>query len=444
MEINEEVNRSRRMTINILFSFVIKGGSVLVGVLAIPAYMNYFSNDIILGIWYTLLSLLSWVLNFDLGIGNGMRNMLVPAIVSHDDKQIKRLISSAYIAIGIVSVVFACFGGVIIKILNWQKVFNVDTSIISAGVLQKSVMIVLIGIIGQFFFKLITSILNSMEKTAISSVLPLLSNIIILIYVLLNNNRNEEAKLIGLSWIYMLAVNIPYIIVTIIIFLGPLHKSRPTPISFDSKIAKKVLTLGMRFFGIQIAMMVVTVTNEILIAILFGADKVVEYQVYNKVFYTVATLFALITNPVWSAITTAYYQRQMDWIKNTYKRLWILVGLASIGTFLLALILQPIVNIWLGDSAIIVDWKIATSFALYAIVIMMVYAESSIANGMSKLKPQMFCYIGAAIVKIPLCIILAKLLGRWDMIVLANAICMFPYVIIQHIVSKNILQAKRI
>lgn len=431
------ITREKKMLANIILAFAVKGGAVIVGVLTVPAYMTYFSNEVILGVWYTLLSLLTWVLNFDLGIGNGLRNMLVTPIIQKDKKRIKELVSSAYVAIGIVSVFILLIGMIGINCLDLNNILNIDKNIIQPDVLSKSFKIVLCGIVGQFFLKLVTSILNAEEKTALSSALPLLSNLIVLIYVLIASSGSEENKLLAVSRVYVAAINIPYIFASIGVFATSLRSSIPSFGCFHQEIARKILSLGGGFFVIQIAMLMITVTNEFLITRFYGANKVVEYQVYNKVFYTVATLFSLITNPVWSSITTAYCEKKYDWIRKTYKRMLGLAGLAAVGTFVMAFLLQPIMDVWLGARSIQIEPLKSAAFVIYTVVLMFCYAESSAANGMSKLKTQMRCYIFAACVKVPLCYIFYVLSNRWETIVLSNALVLLPYVIIQHFVTKK-------
>lgn len=431
--------RDKRMLNNIVMSFVVKGGAVIVGVLTIPAYMNYFSNDTVLGVWYTLLAILTWVLNFDLGIGNGMRNMLVNAFVHKDYQEAKKLISSSYISIGVLAILFILVGMVLVKVLDWNEVLNVPEKLIRPDILADAVLVVVLGVVAQFFLKLIVSILNAMEKTAISSLLPLISNIIVLIYIVAGVNIPESYKVLSLSWIYILAINIPYIIATIAVFSKSLNNVIPDIKYFSVSVAKKVLIFGGGFFGIQLALMVITVTNEIVINTIFGADKVVQYQVYNKVFYTIVTLFSLITNPIWSAISTAYCENRFDWIKITYKKLLLCVGIVSVGTIAIIFIMQPVVNIWLGANAIRVENQISIAFAIYSIVLMITYAESSVANGINKLKPQMYCYIVAAVLKIPICILMKYLGMEWYSVILTNGICLIPYIIVQHyIICKEI------
>ena len=62
---------------NTLMVSVVKGGSLLIAFFTTPAYMHFFNNDEVLGVWFTLLSVLAWILNCDMGIGNGLRLSLI-------------------------------------------------------------------------------------------------------------------------------------------------------------------------------------------------------------------------------------------------------------------------------------------------------------------------------------------------------------------------------
>lgn len=71
---------------NTFYAFVIKGIALAISFFSTPAFIRYFDNNEVLGLWYTLLSILTWFLSFDLGIGNGIRNHLVVAITEKKKK----------------------------------------------------------------------------------------------------------------------------------------------------------------------------------------------------------------------------------------------------------------------------------------------------------------------------------------------------------------------
>ena len=95
---------------NLIGAFIVKGAALLVSLFTMPAYLRYFSNEPALGVWFTILSILTWILNFDFGIGNGLRNRLTESFVEENYIEAKKYISSAYVSISfIVLILLAIF-----------------------------------------------------------------------------------------------------------------------------------------------------------------------------------------------------------------------------------------------------------------------------------------------------------------------------------------------
>ena len=68
---------------NIVFSFVLKGISILLAFVTIPVYLRYFNLDeSAYGIWLAITSILTVITVFDFGMGNGLKNKLIKNI--HD------------------------------------------------------------------------------------------------------------------------------------------------------------------------------------------------------------------------------------------------------------------------------------------------------------------------------------------------------------------------
>lgn len=91
LKIVKNLNPNEKIIVkNTFWAFVVKGGALVVSLFTTPAFIRYFNNNTILGVWYTLLSVLIWFLNFDLGLGNGIRNNLVKAYAENDEDGIKK------------------------------------------------------------------------------------------------------------------------------------------------------------------------------------------------------------------------------------------------------------------------------------------------------------------------------------------------------------------
>ncbi|MCR5823787.1 MAG: hypothetical protein K6G60_05075 [Lachnospiraceae bacterium] len=423
--------RDKRLLYNIVGAFAVKGLGLLINFFTVPLYMKYFENEGILGVWYTILSILTWVLTFDLGIGNGLRNHLVEPIVKKNSKDIKIYLSSAYASLGCVSVVILAVGLIVVNVLNWNSIFKVSSEIIPLSALRLAFGISIAGLAIQFFLKLILSVLNAMEKTAISNAIMLFSNVINFLFLYVGYSGGDIDRLITLSVVYACAVNIPLVITTVVLFAGRFRDSLPSLSDYNKAYAGRVLGLGGSFFAIQILFMIITSTNEFFISNVFGADNVVEFQVYNKVFYTFVTLFSLITNPIWSAVTRAWKEKRFKWIRKSFYMMLGTAALGVIGVVILSLIFQPVVDIWLRDEAIVTEGKYIFAFAVYVSIMFFVFAVNGIANGIQSLKPQVVWFSVSVFVKCAICVFFKGYIESWDVIIWINSITLVPYVIFQ-------------
>jgi O-antigen/teichoic acid export membrane protein len=435
---------NRLIASNVLGAFLVKGGALIISLLTMPAYIRYFEDQQILGLWFTILSVLTWILTFDLGIGNGLRNHLVHAFVKKDDLLAKKYISSAYIVIGILVLIVFCFATIIFRLINWNIVFNISTNLVSRETLTITVFIIFASIMLQFFFKLITSILYAMQKSALNNLLNLFTNIIILVYVSFKTGSDVSTNIISLAIVYVLAVNIPLLFTTIIVFSTKLKDSRPNIKYFGKSYASDVIKLGGLFFWVQIMYMIITTTNEFLITWLTGTEMVVVYQIYNRLFTLIGTLFALALTPIWSAVTKAFSEQNFSWIKKLYKTLKLLALLGVLCQFAMIPFLQFIIDLWLGDNTIQVNYFYATVFAISGSIFIWNGVLSSIANGFGELKTQSVFFTIGAIIKIPIAWIFVMAWDSWIGVIVANIIAMSLYCIIQPIWLNKFLNKKEL
>lgn len=427
---------------NIIGTFLIRGIALIIAFFTLPAYISYFENQNILGLWFTILSVLTWILTFDFGIGNGLRNKLVKALVSKNKLLIKQYISSAYILIGTIIIIIAVLAILFFGHINWNVVFNIPQNIVSKKILSLTVYIVFLSIILQMFFKLINSILYALQKSALNNFLNLITNLIIYIFVIQEINLDLSKKLILLALVYGLAINIPLLFASIIVFNTKLKDSKPNFKYFNKKYAVEVIRLGGIFFWVQVMYMLITATNEILISIFTSPDMVVEYQIYNKIFTLISLIFIIVLTPIWSMVTKALYENNYIWLKKLYTTLKVLTLLAIICQFTIILFLQLIIDLWLGENAIEVNYFNAIIFALYGGMFVWIGVLSSITNGLGQLKIQSIFYTLAVILKIPIAWFLVTVLDSWIGVVVANLIGLSLFCIIQPLWLDKFLNMK--
>lgn len=434
---------NKNIFLNILSAYGIKGFSVLLSLFSVPAYMRFFRNQNILGVWYTILSLIEWVFMFDFGIGHGLRNKLVEAFVKKDTALAKGYISSAYVGISIIAGAFTVFSALTISFVDWNSFLNISPDIISNSMLRKTMLTVCVGIILQFELKLINSVLYAMQKSALNNFLCFISNVLIYLYLLFGNNYSDAENLFILSVVNVIATSFPLFIANIVIYGKPLSEVRPSVRYAKKTYGKEVIGIGVTLLGLQIMWMITAYMHQFLITRLVSPEAVVNYQVYYKIFNTVASVAILALIPIWSAVTKAMVEKRYDWIKKTYRVLMLFTAVVIVGCFLIIPLLQPAVNIWLKNEAISIEADKVICMIIYCGIFVLHNVNTSISNGMSWFRLQSIWMTVAAACMIPLSILLCKFTDSWVGVVLASTISLLPYEIIQPCFFNKYIKRRR-
>ena len=174
-------------------------------------------------------------------------------------------------------------------------------------------------------------------------------------------------------------------------------------------------------------------TNEAIISNLFSPTYTSDYTFYFKITSLISTVLTLAMTPIWSVVTKALVEKNYVWIKKLYRVLK-LIGLGAVLLeFLLVPILQNIMDIWLGENSITVNYPTAIAFACFGSVFIYTGILSTIVCGMTRMKLQTVSYSIAMVLRFALIYLLAKLGGNWDVVVWSTVLVLLPYCIIQHI-----------
>ena len=318
-------------------------------------------------------------------------------------------------------------------IVAWNDVFNIEASVVSKETILGVVRIVFVGVMLQFFLRLITSILYALQKAAINNLLALATSILQLLFALLAPQMETAKNLVMFAIAYVFCANMPLLIATVIVFAKILRNCIPVISAFKIEKAKSVLSLGGVFFACQVLYMLIANTNEFFITQYTNPSHVVEYQVYNKLFTLGSTLFMLALTPVWSVVSRAVAEQDFYWLKKLNRILMIFSGITMVAEFLMLPLLQFILDIWLGEESIEVNYLYGICFSIFGSVMIFQCAVSTMANGIGKIKTQVICYAMGMFVKFLIVHIGIKLTGEWIIVVLANAIILLPYCIIQQV-----------
>lgn len=427
---------------NIMQSFVFKVASIVLSLLIVPLTIDYVSAEQY-GIWLTVSSIVGWISYFDLGLGNGLRNKYAEAKANRNYQLASKYISTTYAVFTLIfSVLFLIFIFAN-KYIDWSNFLNID---IVENYTLKRLMIILMGFFClNMFFKVLNSLLLGDQKTAFASGISVAEQALSLIFIFVLS-KTAESSLTYLVFVYSGVPSMVLLLVSIYVFAS---KSRsiyglyqPSLSKIDFKLTRKLLTIGSKFFLIQVSLLLIFQCVNIILSRNCGQIAVTQYNIAYKYFQLIYMVSAIILTPFWSAFTDAYTKNDFTWMQSVFIKLN-KTAILFIPVFLLMLLISPwFFEVWIGDL-VTIPFTLSLCMGLY--IMSMTYAglHMYLLNGIGKVNIQFIVYITFALIAIPAMDILTKQIGMYGILILLTLVYT-TQALIGRIQIKRILSRKAI
>ncbi|GAA4280200.1 MATE family efflux transporter [Gaetbulibacter aestuarii] len=402
------------------FSFGFKLLSILISFLLVRYLLKYLDiRDY--GLWSVILSFLNWVVFFDLGIANGVKNKIAESLSSKKTNEAKKFISTGYISLFFFSSFVYLFVLIFSRLINWQIVFNSHYH--SNDYFQSLILIILFFTLFNFILSLINNVFNAIQRASlvtlnqfVTQILSLLTVSLLLIYT--------KPDLRILAFGYGLSILLSNLILSIW-FYNKNKNLSPSFKDYDKKKVKSIIHLGLRFFLLQLTMMIILTTDRFILIQLAGAEDVTRYDIISRYFKTVVIFHTIINAPLWSMYTDAYSKRDFNWLEKTMKNLIKLFGVYVLGVIVMIVFGKKIINFWLNNDNLGLS---ISNYIYMGVLVLFNIAHSILAyftNGIGKTKIQMMTSIIGAVLNIPLSIFFVNYLNLGiNGVILATVICL--------------------
>jgi O-antigen/teichoic acid export membrane protein len=409
---------------NILGTVVIKGISIVISLLMVPIVIHYV-NSTQYGIWLTLSSIIGWFGFFDIGFGNGLRNKFAESIAKGEHEKARIYVSTTYAILTIIIIVILTIFLCINPFLNWAKILNTPSEM--AGELSILALIVFVFFCLQFVFQLITTVITANQQPAKASLLYFFGSLfsLTIIFIL---TKTTTGSLLYLGIVYGLAPVIVLIASSIWFYTHHYKLYAPSIKYVKFSFAYDLMSLGLKFFLIQIAAVIFYQTSNIIIAQLFGPAQVTPYNIAFKYFSVIPMFFGILLTPFWSAFTEAWNMNDHIWIKNIMKRLIQSWSILAVIAFVMFLFSSFIYRIWVGKE-IVVPMSLSAVIAVYVVLNAWNGIFSHFLNGVGKIKLQLYLALFGSLLNIPLAIFLGKSLGIYGIILSTTLISLMASVV---------------
>lgn len=417
---------------NIIFSFFIKGASILLSLVMVPLTINYISPGRY-GIWITLSTVITWFSFFDIGLGNGLRNNLSIALSRKDYALSKTYLSTTYAMLAMISSVLLLLFIPVNSLLNWSALLNAPPEM--ATELNRLALLLFVFFCVQLVLQIINVVLNANHEPAKVSLLLFISSCISLILILLFRASGlVSLTLLGIS------VTFPPLLVNTVFSIAVYRKKfkafRPSFSAINFSYARDLLSLGSKFFIIQIAALILYQTSNIFIAHLCSTEEVTYYNVAYRYISVITFISGIIMAPLWNAFTEAFILKEFDWINKTIGKLKSVSFLLSFVVVMMVLVSQPVFRFWV--SSISIPVMITVAVAITTIINIWNGLYSQFLNGTGKVMLQLYFGIFSAILNIPLSYFLGKYFGVSG-VILSTAIVSLPGLILYPLQFKKIM-----
>ena len=370
---------------NIAVSFLLKMVAAVISFVMIPltlTCLGEYKN----GVWLTISSMLLWIDQMDIGLGNGLRNKLATYIAHSQFVEARKAISSTLAMLVCIVIPIVLILSLLIYTTDVFSFFNVMSSMIPdlRSVLLASVILVCM----TFVFKTVGNVYMGLQLPAINNLIIVIGQAIALAatWVLLENDCATFRNIVLVNTSAPLLV---FGIAYLITFYQRYPNLKPSFATVNLRIALSLGNLGLRFFWLQIASVIQFMTANILISKFFTPAMVTPYQITYRYFSLVLVIFSVVCMPYWNATTDAYERGDKAWIRQANRRMNILTAIIACVVVLMTIVSPYVYNIWVGEKCH-VPFSMSVMMAIYVFLLVMSTRYSYFLNGIGALKLQLY------------------------------------------------------
>ncbi|MGQ1890982.1 MATE family efflux transporter [Thermophagus sp. OGC60D27] len=435
--LKSETKRGEGLKKNILGLLALRGVDVGISYLRFPLTLRFLGTELH-GVWLTVGGIINWFGFFNIGLGTGLRNKLAEAFAQKDTKLARSYVSSTYAIISMISFLMLILLIIGALTLNWPKIVAISDSY--EGMLVSTLLIVFSFFAIRFVLKLIGIILVADQRPALSQMLQSISSVLFFIGIWIAlKYRIMFGSLVVVGVLSSGSVLMVQAIASIILFSGRYKKIRPSIRYVDWHKFRSLASVGIQFFIVQISVIVMFSTDNIIISQITGPSDVVPYNVARKFFGITEMLFMIVLEPFWSAFTQAFVKKEFRWIRKSINQLLVLWGISVLGSLIMLALSGWVYRIWIGEL-VKVPFHLSVLMMLFFTIKTWNNIFVYLINGVGKIRLQLYMSIIIALINIPVSVFFAKHMGMGSGgVILGTILCLAFGAVLHPIQYKKII-----
>lgn len=424
---------------NSLIIFFLQGITILSQILVIKNFDELFQPDIF-GLYLSIITLSSWFALADLGIVNSLRNELTILFSTNRFKLANEYVSSAYFIYFILILIVYLLSLVCIGLLLKYnpEFFETTNSKIEPNDIFLAISLIFLASVINRYFLINGSISYSLHKPILNSLMLALFNGLFYASVIFIK-KFFEVNLNLISYTYLICSIFVGATSCLYIFIKN-KRLVPKLRNVKKEKIKRLSSIGIDFFIIQLSVVCLLSSDSIIIAALFNFDAVTTYKINAKIFIVFTLAHGALMSPLWSKYTLYSKNKDLESIFNQLK-ITLLITLGFLFLILVTIYFGEVILYFWFNHYEYYDPNIMIAIAILNILMLLSSNFSTIYNGIGATKLIVKLSLVTTILNIPFSIISVKILDMGvEGIAYGTALCMAIFTIILPLRLKSHLQ----
>ncbi len=399
--------RDRRAATSTVAAIGARGVALLASFIAIPLSIGFLGLERY-GILVAVTSLTAMLVFADLGLGNGLLNVMSEAHGRNDRRTASGAVSSAFfMLIAIAAAVTAVFA-VVYPFVNWARLLGT-----TGGTAGSEVGPAVAVVVGLFVLALPLGVIERVrmayQEGFINSLAAVVAAILgfcaLLVAIALRASLPVLILATSAAPLAALAFN------GYRLFRRDRPWLRPRLRHASISMARGLGRIGFLFLALQVAVVVAFQSDVIVAATILGPEAAATYAVTMKFFLLTPILLSLYFATLWPAYTEALARNDVAWVRRTLRRsVWIAALSSGLVSLVLLLGGAAFIRWWTG-GAVDPPFGLILGAAIWATVNGVFNAVSILLNAASVILFQVVIAVLMAIASITMSIVLANLAG---------------------------------
>jgi O-antigen/teichoic acid export membrane protein len=378
-----------------------------VGLVTVPLIVRHLGAERY-GLWVIVGSVVAWLSLADLGVGNALTNLLARCHGENRPEEARRHVASAFWLLVVVAATVGALAWAAWPFVDWASVLSVRSAQARAEAGPAMAVAVAMFLLA-LPLSLVPKIYGAYQEGAAANLWSVVGSMLSLAGIMFVVERG-----LGVSWIVVAAAGSPVLAAagsTWWLFGRRKPWLRPSPRAVDRASLAALSHGGGMFLVVQVAVMLIMHTDNLIISRYLGAAAVAPYDVAWRLFQLTILPQAVVFPYLWPAYGEAFARGDAAWIRRTFAANLVVSAGAAIASSLPLVLAGPaIIRAWVGEAALpppgLLGWM-----AVWSVLNATLSPVACLLNGSGRIRGQMFYGLATAVANIALSVALVQRFG---------------------------------